>query len=67
MRGQRENIRRTMQQPGIVEFPHGLLAHTFDIEGAARAEMNQPLDNLRRAGEAAGAAAHHIIIHPHGE
>ena len=39
-----------------------LLAQPLDVEGVARHEMLQPLDRLRRADQAAGAAAHHVDL-----
>src|SRR5918911_451707 len=39
-----------------------LRAEPLDVEGVARDEMLQPLDGLRRADEAARAAAHRVLL-----
>ncbi len=60
MVGQTEDVGRAVQQAGGEKFAHGLLAEPVDVEGGAGDEVDQPLLDLRRAGEAAGAAAHHL-------
>ncbi len=66
-RGQAEDVGRAVQPAVVVEFRHRLLAQAVDVEGGAGDEMDQPLDHLRRADQAAGAAAHHLARRAHGE
>ena len=49
-------------RPVVEEDLDLLLAQALDVEGVARDEMLQALDRLRRADEAAGAAAHHVDL-----
>src|SRR5579883_1076301 len=51
-----EDVRRRLDQTVAPEGEDVLLAEPVDIEGKARAEMDEALDRLCRADEAAGAA-----------
>ena len=57
---QREDVGRLHDAALVVEQLDLLLAEPLDVEGVARDEMLEPLLGLRRADEAAGAAAHHV-------
>ena len=59
---EREDVGRRLDQPVVEEGLDLLLAQPLDVEGVARDEMLQALDPLRRADEAAGAAAHHVDL-----
>ena len=60
--GKREDVRRRLDQPIVVEDLDVLLAKSLDVEGVARHEMLEPLGPLRRADQAAGAAPDHILL-----
>src|SRR3546814_6041638 len=52
-----KNVRRPLVEPAERQkFLDALFAQPFDVERAAADEMAQPLEFLRRANEAAGAA-----------
>src|SRR3546814_4489061 len=52
-----KNVRRPLVEPDERQkFLDALFAQPFDVERAAADEMAQPLEFLRRANEAAGAA-----------
>ena len=57
---QREDVGRLHDAALVVEQLDLLLAQALDVEGVARDEVLEPLLGLRRADEAAGAAAHDI-------
>ena len=57
---QREDVGRLHDAALVVEQLDLLLAQALDVEGVARDEMLEPLLGLRRADEAAGAAAHDV-------
>ena len=59
---EREDVLRPRDQALGVELLDALLAQALDVEGVARDEMLQPLARLRRADEAAGAAAHRVLL-----
>ena len=61
-RGEREDVGRRHHQAFLEKGLHLLLAQPFDVEGIARDEMPEPLDRLRRADKAAGAAAHRVLL-----
>ena len=63
---QAEDVGRRPDQVVLIEGFDVLVAQAFDVEGAARDEMAQPLHRLGRADEAAGAAAHHLAFLAHG-
>src|SRR5262245_19020047 len=67
---QREDVLRGGDDAFSMKQFDLLLAEAFDVEGAARDEMLQALDGLRRADEAASAAAIDLIAFvacsPHG-
>jgi hypothetical protein len=54
-----------VQPAFLVEFADGLLAETVDIERRTRDEVDQPLDTLRLADQATGAAAHRLSGRSH--
>ena len=60
--GKGEDVLRRLDQPVVVEGLDVLLAKSLDVEGVARHEMLEPLDPLRRADQAAGAAPDHILL-----
>ena len=64
-RGQPEQIGGAVQPAFLVEFADGLLAEPVDVERRARDEMDQPLDALRLADQAAGAAPHRLAGRAH--
>src|SRR6185503_14902258 len=53
---QAEDVGRRMEPAKLDELENRFLAQPFDVESAARHEMPQPLEALRRADQAAGAA-----------
>src|SRR5947209_19613609 len=60
--GKRENVGCRAHEALGKEHLDLLVAEPLDIESVARAEMFQPLDRLRFADEAAGAAANDILV-----
>ena len=56
MVAQAEDVRRRVEPAELDELGDALLAQAFDVERAAPDEMPQPLEALRRADQAAGAA-----------
>ena len=60
-----EDIRWRAHELVFPEGLHVLLAHALDVEGIARHEMLEPLDRLRRADEAAGAAPRRFALLAH--
>src|SRR5262245_28513043 len=60
--GKSEDVLRRLDQPVVVEGLDVLLAKPVDVEGVARHEMLEPLDPLRRADQAAGAAPDRILF-----
>src|SRR3954447_14445249 len=63
---QPEDIAGTADHLLVPELPDDLLAQAFDIEGVAADEVAQPLDRLRVADQAAGAAPDHFPLRPDG-
>ena len=63
---QAEDVGRRLDQVVLIERLDVLVAEPFDVEGAARDEMAQPLHRLGRADEAAGAAPHDLAFLAHG-
>ena len=61
-RFQRENVLRPLDHAFRIELLDALVAQALDVEGVARDEVLQALARLRRADEAAGAAAHRILL-----
>ena len=57
----------SMQQAVLAEGDDVALAQAVDVEGIARDEMLEALDRLRRADQAAGAAARRLARLAHGE
>ena len=51
-----EDVGGRVQPAKLDELGDALFAQPFDVERAARHEMPQPLESLRRADQAAGAA-----------
>src|SRR5262249_3533126 len=60
-----EHVARGLEQAVGVEGLDVLPAQAFDVEAAARHEMAQPLDDLRLAGEAPGAAPRDLAFLAH--
>ncbi len=52
--------------PARVELAHRAFAQPLDVESGARGEVDQPLLDLRAAGEPAGAAPHRLARIAHG-
>ncbi len=63
--GQGEDVGGRFDAPGLVEELGILLAQALDVEGVARGEMDQTLDDLRFALQAAGAAANCFALGLH--
>src|SRR3954449_6161309 len=61
---QPEDIAGTADHLLVPELPDDLLAQALDIEGVAADEVAQPLDRLRVADQAAGAAPDHFPLRP---
>ena len=60
--GQREDIGRLLDPAALVEQLDLLVAEALDVEGEPRGEMLEALHPLGRADQAAGAAAHHVLL-----
>ena len=60
-----EDVGRLAHLAEIVERLDLLLAEPLDVHRVARHEMAEPLDLLRRADQAAGAAAHDLALLAH--
>ena len=63
---QPEDIGWRRDQPGGGELFDAFAAQPFDIKGQPRHEMPQAFVALRRAGQPAGAARHHLAGFAHG-
>ena len=59
-----ENIGGLLDQAGLEELRHLLAAEALDVEGVAADEVAQPLGDLRRADQPAGAAPHGLALGP---
>ena len=59
---QREDVGRPLDPAALEEQLDLLVAQAFDVEGEARGKMLQALHHLGAADEAAGAAAHHVLL-----
>ena len=58
----REDVGRLLDPAALEEQLDLLVAQAFDVEGEARGKMLQALHHLGAADEAAGAAAHHVLL-----
>ena len=67
VRGQAEDVGGLPDQPRLEQLRHLLAAEPLDVERVAADEVAQPLGDLGRADQAAGAAPHRLALGPQRE